>query len=184
MRKTLVAHFADWIDKAENLIPIKEKGIFYPTKEQIISLHDFLINKFRSEGERNVFPGILHDGDLDFVCIRWYEDKSENKWEDIIYKGARIFNLFLEDGHPFVDGNKRTGFVTLWIFLKINNFDVKFGYLNYQIHYRKIKDWADAGKDTDNIKEIMRWIIKNETFYQKIKRCITNFWIKIRNLNF
>ena len=44
--------------------------------------------------------------------------EKEEKREDIIFKAAHIFNQFLEAGHPFVDGNKQTGFVILWLFLK------------------------------------------------------------------
>lgn len=182
-QKPLVIHIMDWLETAKEFIPEEKFGIFYPTKEQIISLHDYLIKEFQSEGEPNVHPGLLNDGPLDFIGIKYYEENKDNKWEDLIYKGARLFNLFLEEGHPFIDGNKRTGFVTLWIFLITNGFNIKFEYLNYQIHYNKIKKWAELNSD-DNIYEISMWIKENETFFQKIKRCEINFLNQIKKLNF
>ena len=144
-------------------------------------MHDYLIEEFQSEGEPNVHPGLLNDGPLEFTGIKYYEEKSKNKWEDIIHRGARLFNIFLEEGHPFVDGNKRTGFVTLWIFLMINGYHIKFKYLNYKIHYKKIKRWAQLN-DTDNIYEISQWIKENETIIQKIKRYVINIMRKIKNI--
>ncbi len=180
-QKPLIIHLLDWLETTKEFVPDKKNGIFYPTKEQIISLHDYLITKFQWEGEPNVHPGLQNDGPLDFTGIKYYEEKIDNKWDDLIYRGAKIFNLFLEEGHPFVDGNKRTGFVTLWIFLIINNFRIRFDYLNYQVNYDKIKKWADLNSD-DNIYEISEWIKDNETLYQKIRRYILNISTKIIKL--
>ena len=179
-QKPLIVHAISWLVDAKELIPDEINGIFYPTKQQVISLHDYLIKEFQSEGEPNVHPGTQYVGPLDFIGIKYYEDKKDNKWEDIIYRGSRLFNLFLEEGHPFLDGNKRTGFVTLWMFLIINGFDIKFGYFNYQGHYKKIKKWAELNSD-DNIYEISMWIKENESFFQKIKRCWINLINQIKN---
>lgn len=178
-QKPLAVHLIKWLETSKELVPEEKDGIFYPTKEQIISLHDFLINEFQSEGEPNVHPGLLNDGPLDFIGIKYYEENKDNKWENLIYKGAKLFNLFLEEGHPFIDGNKRTGFVTLWIFLTINNFNIKFEYLNYSEHYKKIRGWADINSE-DNIYKISMWIKENETLLQRIKRYTINFLMKLK----
>lgn len=182
-QRSLVAHVIDWLATAKELIPEEKNDIFYPTKEQIINLHDYLIKEFQAEGEPNVQPGVLNDGPLDLIGIKYYENIKENRWEDLIYKGARLFNLFLEEGHPFIDGNKRTGFVTLWIFLTINKFDIKFEYFDYRTHYEKIRKWAELNSD-DNIYEISIWIKENETLFQRIKRCSINIINRIIKLNF
>jgi prophage maintenance system killer protein len=178
-QKPLAVHLMNWLETSKELVPEEREGIFYPTKEQIISLHDFLINEFQSEGEPNVHPGLLNDGPLDFIGIKYYEENKDNNWENLIYKGAKLFNLFLEEGHPFIDGNKRTGFVTLWIFLTINNFNIKFEYLNYNDHYKKIRGWADINSE-DNIYKISMWIKENETLFQKINRYTINFLMKLK----
>ena len=177
--KTILDYFIDWLTEYKQLEPDEVKGIYYPNKKQIISLHDYLINNFKYKGEL-VNNGLQTDGVLDFTGLKYYEDRLENKLEDIVYRGARIFNSFLEEGHPFNDGNKRTGFVTLWIFLIINNHNVIFKFLNYGEHVEKFRKWAMSSND--NIYEITMWIKENEAFKQKIKRRIINLIIKIKKL--
>jgi death-on-curing family protein len=179
--KTIFEHFLDWLDAIKELEPDEENRIYYPKKEQIISLHDYLIKNFRYEGE-SITAGVQSDAILDFTGLKYYEQIKKNKWEDLIYRGAHIFNSFLE-GHPFYDGNKRTGFVTLWLFLTINNFYVKFEYFDFNEHIEKFKKWASPNSD-NNIYEISLWIKENETLLQQIKRCLLNFLIKIEKLVF
>ena len=181
----LFEHFIEW-DDSRNLKPEYVNGVAYPEKEYIIRLHDYLIKRFQSEGEKSVQPGLSYDAPLDFTGEKYHREPMENKWDDIIITGAHIFNKFLEEGHPFVDGNKRTGFVTLWIFFVINKFRFKLEYLDYQVHRDKIKKWAGISS-TDNISEISEWILDMETLLQKIKRNSRGYYIKYMkkiNLNF
>jgi prophage maintenance system killer protein len=137
---TIIEHFINWMVAYKKLQPDEVDGIYYPKKNQIKSLHKYLIENFRYEHETDINYGILYDAPLDFILIKYYQKKKiENKYEDLIYKGAHIFNSFLEGGHPFIDGNKRTGFVTLWIFLTINNFNIKFEYFDFNMHLKKFK---------------------------------------------
>lgn len=93
-QKPLVAHMLNWLETAREFIPEECNDIYYPTKDQIISLHDYLIEEFQSEGEPNVHPGLLNDGPLEFTGIKYYEKKGKNKWEDIIHRGARLLTPF------------------------------------------------------------------------------------------
>jgi len=131
-------------------------GIRYPTKETIITIHDYLIETFIKEGE-TVHRGMISDAALSFHGIQFYQYVKEDKKEDIIAKGAHIFNQFLQAGHPFIDGNKRTGFVTLWLFLILNDFTLKISSWSYRKHLRKINSWAMT-TDTDNTDDIVLWI--------------------------
>ena len=70
--KTILEHFLDWLTEYKQLEPDEEKGIYYPNKKQIISLHDYLIKNFRYEGEP-VNNGLLSDGVLDFTGLKYYE---------------------------------------------------------------------------------------------------------------
>ena len=134
-------------------------SIKYPTKETIIAIHDYLIETFIKEGE-TAHRGLISDAALSFHGIQSYQDEKENKKEDIILKGALIFNQFLQAGHPFIDGNKRTGFITLWLFLILNGFDLKISSWAYKKHLKKINKWAMETK-SDNINEITQWIKQN-----------------------
>jgi death-on-curing protein len=133
--------------------------IKYPTKATIIDIHDFLIESFIKEGEA-AHRGILSDAPLTLDGIKFYQEVKDDKTDDTILKGAHIFNLFLQAGHPFVDGNKRTGFITLWLFLTLNGFTLKVSSFRYKTHLKKINKWAMA-TDTDNISEIVDWIKQN-----------------------
>lgn len=177
-------HFLTWLDAYKGLETDEVDDIYYPKKEQIISLHDYLIKNFKYSHETEVHKGVLYDAPLDFYSIKCYMEKLENKYEDLIHRGARLFNLFLEEGHPFIDGNKRTGFVTLWVFLTINNFNIRFEYFDFNSHIEKFKRWANSETDNNNIYEITLWIKENETFYQKFKRCFTENILKIKKLIF
>ena len=111
-----------WLE-TEQFIYEEINEIKYPTKETIIMIHDYLIETFIAEGE-SAHRGIMSDAALSFHGIQAYQDEKENKKDDIILKGALIFNQFLPAGHPFVDGNKRTGFIALWLFLTLNGFSL------------------------------------------------------------
>ncbi len=166
----LFKHLIDWRPKIKEFEPYKYDGIYYPTKELIIDLHEFLLTCFEEEGDININQGIYSDGALNFTGIKYYEENIPNIYDNIINKAAHVFNLFLEEGHPFNDGNKRTGFVTLWIFLIMNNYHVRFDYYNYDRHIEKITKWADATQDCDRIEEISKWIYDNSTLYIKIRK--------------
>jgi len=178
--KTIYEHVIDWLETIKEFRPDEERGILYPKKEHIISLHDYLIKHCKYKGEPEAVIAIQFEAPLDFVGLKCYEEKHDNKWEDIIKQGAIIFDTFLGSGHPFIDGNKRTGFVTLWLFLTINNYKVKFEFYNFNKHIDNFRKWASSC--SDNFNEICTWIKENETFYQKIKRCTEDIKIKIKKL--
>ena len=154
----MLGHTKKWLEKDE-FEYVEINDIKYPTPKTIISLHDFLVQCFVKEGEE-VHEGTMSDANLSFHGIKYYETNKEEIREDIIFKAAHIFNQFLEAGHPFVDGNKRTGFVTLWLFLMMNNLELKLSMFSYNKHLKKINKWADL-TDSDNIEEINNWLKEN-----------------------
>lgn len=147
-----------WL-RTKKFIIDEVRGIDYPSKETIIEIHDYLIESFLSKGEV-VYPGILSDAPLELEGIKWYLNQKKDRIEDIIHRGAQIFNLFLQAGHPFVDGNKRTGFTTLWLFLMLNGLHLKVSSFHYRRHLKKINMWAMT-TDKDNIPQIVDWIKHN-----------------------
>jgi death-on-curing family protein len=147
-----------WLE-TEQFIYEEINEIRYPTIETIITIHDYLIEAFIAEGE-TVHRGLISDAALSFHGIQAYQDENENKKEDIILKGALIFNQFLQAGHPFVDGNKRTGFITLWLFLMLNGFRLRVSSWAYKKHLKQINKWA-MEIDSDNSGEIVQWIKQN-----------------------
>ncbi|HMA83515.1 MAG TPA: type II toxin-antitoxin system death-on-curing family toxin [Candidatus Thermoplasmatota archaeon] len=133
-------------------------NINYPTVETIKNLHDFLVIKYQKDIDK-IHTGQYSLAPLQFTGIKYFLESKKDKREDIIFRGAHIFNKFLEEGHPFIDGNKRTGWVTLWLFLAANGYIFIF-----PIHEegseqaRKVEKWASYKENSENIKEIMDWI--------------------------
>ena len=83
-------------------------AIVYFTAEEIIEIHDKIIEK--SGGH----SGILSAGHLDFNI-------SKSKIPKDMFRSISILFFGILTSHPFVDGNKRTAFECLDVFLKLNS---------------------------------------------------------------
>ncbi|MGK7947332.1 MAG: type II toxin-antitoxin system death-on-curing family toxin [Xenococcaceae cyanobacterium] len=64
-------------------------------------------------------PGILDEGKLESAVYRARNLFSYNR-EATIYDLAASIGWGIAKNHPFVDGNKRTAFVVMAVFLQIN----------------------------------------------------------------
>lgn len=156
----MLKKLTSWIKGNNQTIKIEDiGGVLYPSKESIISLHDHIIKELRLEDEE-VHEGTISDGVLSFHGVKYYFKESGDRRKDLLLRGANIFNKFLQAGHPFVDGNKRTGFVTLWLFLLLNKLELELPLQSYQSQVVKINKWAD-NIEKDNISEIYSWLDKN-----------------------
>ena len=152
--------FKNWVtDNKKEIEAENIDGIFYPTEKSIVYLHDYIIRQLKLD-EEEVHDGIISTGVLSFPGVKEYLEKSGSQREDLLLRGAYIFNKFLQEGHPFVDGNKRTGFVTLWLFLLLNKIKLKPSSWDYKSHTEKIIQWA-KNIEKDNIQEIADWLDEN-----------------------
>lgn len=79
----------------------------YLTTDEIIEIHDKIIEK--SGGH----SGIISYGNLDFVVDQSKIPKSLDRIATVLFYGILT-------GHPFVDGNKRTGTIVVDTILKRN----------------------------------------------------------------
>ena len=90
------------------------KETLYPTLEEALYLHDFLIQRFGGA------HGVLDKGSLESALARprsgYYRSLSEQ---------AAALMQSLAMNHPFVDGNKRVAFALTAIFLKLNGLSLK-----------------------------------------------------------
>lgn len=149
----------EWLYKKDFHFVVVD-GINYPTVDTIIKLHDFLVIKYERDIDK-IHKGIISLAPLDFPGIKYWMEKNPDPLEDIIIRGAHIFNKFLEEGHPFIDGNKRTGWATLWIFLAANRIIFFFpNNFRKDDQIKKIEKWADYKEESTNIPEIVEWIKK------------------------
>ncbi len=94
--------------------------IKYLTIEQVLKLHDAVIEKFGG------LTGI-RDSNLFFSCIE--SPKMVMFGQDLylsVYDKAAIYLFNIVCHHPFNDGNKRTGAGAAYLFLRINRAPIPF----------------------------------------------------------
>ena len=86
--------------------------------EDVLNIHEFLINKFGgSQGVRDLNL-------LKSAISRPYQTfDQENLYKTPIKKAAAIIESIIKN-HPFIDGNKRTGYVLMRLILLDQGLDI------------------------------------------------------------
>ena len=82
------------------------------TKGEILELNKKIVEKFGGS------IGLQNEGNLEFILAKVKNAKS-------IFRKAAELMYGINQGHPFLDGNKRTAFETTKIFLLANNIQFK-----------------------------------------------------------
>lgn len=77
--------------------------------KKIIEIHNLLIEEFGGEA------GVIYEGSIRFIP-EWVALKKS------IEEAAAVYLFEIITGHPFIDGNKRTGFEACDTFLQLNGF--------------------------------------------------------------
>jgi death-on-curing protein len=122
--------------------------IKFITKNEIIKIHDDIILEFGGE------KGILIDGNLEFIIefirVQFYKIKFDN-----LFKISAFILWYIIIGHPFVDGNKRTGMEAADLFLRKNGY-----YLDFNTN-SGVSFTLTIARNERNIISIYNWIIKH-----------------------
>jgi len=93
----------------------------YLTPEQVLFIHARVIS------ETGGLNGIRDLTMLESAVGRPQATYGGKDLYETIYKKAAALLYSLINDHPFVDGNKRTGFVSAGLFLRINGYRLKAG---------------------------------------------------------
>ena len=115
--------------------------------EAILILHD------ESLAEHGGASGIRNTGLLDSALAR-----PENIFaygEPDLFDLAGVYAAGIIKNHPFVDGNKRTGFLAAAVFLEINGFSLQAGEAD-----ATLKTIALAASDISDV-EYAAWLREN-----------------------
>jgi death-on-curing protein len=96
------------------------EDVWYPTVEDIITMHDDILNEY-PETE----PGIRNRGDIAYAIEFISEGRFGERPETLHEKAFHILRL-LTANHPFVDGNKRTALNTTATFYLFNGYEFQF----------------------------------------------------------
>ena len=120
-------------------------NIFEATK-----IHDILIDRFGGT------PGLRDKNLLESALLRPYQtfDKKE-LYKSPIEKAAALIESIITN-HPFIDGNKRFGYVAMRLLLLENNLDIKASETD------KYEFVILIAKGELKFKEICNWIEKNK----------------------
>jgi len=117
--------------------------------EEVEKIHDILIEKFGGA------KGIRDRGILESAIGRPFQTFDGNDlYPNPIDKAAAIFESIISN-HPFVDGNKRTGYVLMRLILKDNKLDINVG------QDEKYEFAIKAAKGELTFDSIKNWIEKN-----------------------
>jgi death on curing protein len=109
-------------------------------------IHKILIEKFGGS------PGIRDPGGLSSALSRPFQTfEGKDLYPSTLHKAACLIESILMN-HPFIDGNKRTGYVLMRLFLIQNALDLKVG---EQEKYDFVISIASGNK---RYEDILRWL--------------------------
>lgn len=127
---------------------VKKKKRTYPSVEEIIAIHDRIIEETGGE------TGPLNMGNLEFILEQIQTEFYGYSLDDIFIQAAILIRGII-CGHPFVDGNKRTGFEATDYFLRNNGYYIEVDVLE-GVGFTVV---VATGKfDIDDTRE---WLIKH-----------------------
>ena len=110
--------------------------------KEVEKIHRVLIDNFGGS------HGIRDFGSLESALARPFQSfGNEELYPSPILKAAALLESILIN-HPFVDGNKRTAYTIVRLFLISNNFDIK---ASQEEKYNFIVSTASGKKDFDSI---------------------------------
>jgi len=118
------------------------------TVEEIILIHSKLIEKYGGE------KGIINRGELEFI-VDWVNSHPE---KSIFWKVAILMRGIIGT-HPFVDGNKRTGFEIADGFLRMH------GYKITASDEEAFNFVLTIAKEEVPLENIIEWLRKNTKKY-------------------
>jgi death-on-curing protein len=116
--------------------------------EDVLNIHEFLINKFGGS------HGIRDERLLESALARPFQTFDQvDLYKSHIEKAAALIESIVTN-HPFIDGNKRTGYVLMRLYLMENNLDIsadqneKYEFVTAiasgNISYDQIVEWIQS----------------------------------------
>lgn len=126
----------------------------YLNINQVLAIHSEVIEQ--AGGAR----GIRDIGLLDSAVARPQATFGEKDLYPDIFSKAACLGHSLIGNHPFVDGNKRTGYMSMRLFLNINGYDIK---ASEDEKYKFVIEITEKERDERSIAE---WLKKHS---QRIK---------------
>lgn len=86
---------------------------WYPSLDDVLAIHEIQLRLYGGS------PGIR---DMGLVEMGLYRPQT-GYYKDLLEEAAALWESFMQN-HPFIDGNKRTAFEIMHVFLQVNGFDL------------------------------------------------------------
>ena len=90
----------------------------YLSSEQILAIHEALIKRYGGSG------GIRDRGLLESAVFRPQTTVFGEEAYPALFEKCAVLGYSIIQNHPFLDGNKRTGFAAMHLMLLINGYDL------------------------------------------------------------
>jgi death-on-curing protein len=114
--------------------------------EDVLNIHEFLINKFGGT------HGIRDESLLQSALSRPFQTFDQvDLYKSHVEKAAALIESIVTN-HPFIDGNKRIGYVLMRLYLMENNMDIS---ANQNEKFEFVISIASGNRSYDQIAE---WI--------------------------
>jgi len=118
--------------------------------KEVLTIHEILIEKFGGlKGVRDINV-LLSALNRPFATF-----DGEELHKTINEKAAALIESLVKN-HAFIDGNKRTGYVIMRLFMMQNGFDINASYTE------KYDFVIDIASGKSEIHEIVNWIIEHQ----------------------
>lgn len=92
--------------------------IQYLSLEQVLAVHAALIKRYGGS------QGVLNQGLLESAVFRPQASAFGREAHPTLLEKCAVLEYSIIQNHPFVDGNKRTGFAAVHLMLLINGYDL------------------------------------------------------------
>lgn len=94
------------------------EAIQYLSLEQVLAAHTVLIKRYGGSG------GVFNKGLLESAVFRPQASVFGQEAYPTLFEKCAALGYSLIQNHPFIDGNKRTGFAAMHLMLLINGYDL------------------------------------------------------------
>jgi death on curing protein len=117
------------------------------TLDEVIEIHRDMIERY---GGR---PGIRDQGLLESAVAMAQAGFGEQYLHSTVFEMAAAYLFHIVNNHAFVDGNKRTGAMAAFTFLKLNQFSLGAGEVKFE---RLVRETAEGKVGKEKIAEFFQ----------------------------
>lgn len=181
----------DSVDQSPDLPPLRwqdvgqRRNISYLDEEEILDIHYSLVRDFAGSDDPLEPPGLRSRDLLSSAAHRPLSSfGGEFKYPTVEMAAAALLHSLVLN-HPFFNGNKRTGVVSMLVFLDRNSFfpqcneDELFKFVIQVASHRLLPENADDKSDREVMK-IAQWIHAKSRLISKGERPIP--WHRMRRI--